>query len=337
LALFALTSGLVERACALGARMLTIAEHSGDGHLAVSGHFDIGTAETYRGEFASALAHLEAGRALYSPGQGYGGIVEDLGPSLLVWIANDLSILGWPDRAITSSREAVEMARRLGYPFALANALFFQAFVHWRRREVTAQRENAAETIALSEAHGFAQWLGLGQAFHAAARMAAGELEAITDVVAGLALVGGTGNQGGSPALFALLGEAYLTASQFTEAHGAAAAGLAIAAQTGQALFNSELNRLRGEIVLASGGAFAEAEPHFHHALEIARAQKAKSFELRAATSLARLWRDQSKRAEARDLLAPIYAWFIEGFDTADLKDAKALLDQLSANKAGTL
>ncbi len=330
LALFALNSGLVERACVVGARMLTIAEQTGDRHLAVSGHFDIGTAETYQGKFASALAHLETGQALYSPGQGYGAIAEDLGPPLLVWIANDLSILGWLDRAITSSGDAVDMARRLGYPFALANALFFKAFVHWRRREITGQRENAAETIALSEAHGFPLWLGLGRALYAAARVAAGESESIADLVAGLALVAETGNQGGAPVLFALLSEAYLTASQLTEARGAAAAGLAIAAQTGQGLFDSELNRLQGEIILASGGSIAEAEAHFHRALDFARAQGAKSFELSTATTLARLWRDQGKPSEARDLLAPIYAWFTEGFDTADLKDAKALLDELN-------
>ena len=91
------------------------------------------------------------------------------------------------------------------------------------------------------------------------------------------------------------------------------------------------MNRLQGEIILASGGSLAEAEAHFRRALDIARAQGAKSFELSTATVLARLWRDQGKPSEARDLLAPIYAWFTEGFDTADLKDAKALLDEMNA------
>ena len=107
------------------------------------------------------------------------------------------------------------------------------------------------------------------------------------------------------------------------------AAALAISAQLGQPSMDVDLHRLDGDLVLATGGAPEEAAARYQQALDIARAQEAKSFELRAATSLARLWRDQGRRAEARDLLAPLYAWFSEGLDTGDLKDAKALLDEL--------
>jgi predicted ATPase len=106
--------------------------------------------------------------------------------------------------------------------------------------------------------------------------------------------------------------------------------GLAISEQLAQPFWDSDLQRLDGDLILAIGGAPEEAEARYHRALEIARAQEAKSFELRAATSLARLWRDQGKGAAARNLLAPVYAWFTEGFDTGDLTDAKSLLDQLS-------
>jgi len=145
----------------------------------------------------------------------------------------------------------------------------------------------------------------------------------------GLALTAGTGQQAGAPGLFGLLGEAYMTAGLLTEARGAVENGLAVAALTGQPSFGAELRRLQGEIVLATRGSPAEAEAFFHQALDIARAQESKSHELRNAMSLARLWRDQGKRAEARDLLAPLYAWFTEGFDTRDLIDAKALLEEL--------
>jgi predicted ATPase len=130
--------------------------------------------------------------------------------------------------------------------------------------------------------------------------------------------------------LFVILGEAYVHAEQLAEARGAVEGGLALAARTGQPFYDAELHRLQGEIDLSGGGAPADAEALFQRALEIARAQGARSLDLRAAASLARLWRDQGKPAEAHALLAPIYDWFTEGFDTQDLKDAKALLEELA-------
>jgi predicted ATPase len=123
--------------------------------------------------------------------------------------------------------------------------------------------------------------------------------------------------------------EAQQAAGQLTEAQGTVATGFAVAAQTGQPLFDADLHRLDGDLLLATGGPADEAAARYHRALAIAREQGARSFELRAATSLARLWRDQGKRVEARDLLTPVYGWFTEGFDTRDLIDAKALLDEL--------
>ncbi len=183
--------------------------------------------------------------------------------------------------------------------------------------------------IALSEAQGFPLWLGLGRAFHAAARVMAGDLGALPEIMEGLALAAETGNQSGAPGLFALLAEAQRAAGQLAEAQGTVATALAVAAQTGQPFFDADLHRLDGDLLLATGGPADEAAARYHRALAIAREQGARSFELRAATSLARLWRDQGKRAEARALLAPVYATFTEGFATRDLIDAKALLDEL--------
>ena len=144
----------------------------------------------------------------------------------------------------------------------------------------------------------------------------------------------------GAPALFAALAEAQRAAGQLADAQGTVATALAIAAQTGQPFFDADLHRLDGDLLLATGGPADEAAARYHRALAIAREQGARSFELRAATSLARLWRDQGKRGtpseasakagEARDLLAPVYTTFTEGFDTRDLVDAKALLDDLT-------
>ena len=321
--------GQLERASALGARMLAIAEQSGDWLVAFFGHYQIGYVEYYQGKFASSLAHCEATQALSPPG-GWHAAAPALGvwaPGMLALAGWNLPVLGWPDRALTRARKAEELARQMGHPFFVASALYCEAKVHWHRRDATAQRECAAEVIALSEAHGFPMFLGLGRTYHAAARVAAGEPEAIADLLAGIALAAENGMR--PVTNFALLGEAYTTTGQLGEARGTIEKALAVAAQTGQPFFDAELHRLRGEIVLATGGSPAEAEASFHQALDIARAQEAKSFELRAATSLARLWRDQGKRAAARDLLAPTYSWFTEGFDTRDLIDAKVLLVEL--------
>jgi predicted ATPase len=126
-----------------------------------------------------------------------------------------------------------------------------------------------------------------------------------------------------------VLADAQRAAGQLTDAQSTVAIGLAIADQTGQPAWDADLHRLGAELLLATGGAAEEADARYHRALAIAREQGARSFELRAATGLARLWRDQGKRAEARELLAPVYGWFTEGFDTRDLQQAKTLLEEL--------
>ena len=183
--------------------------------------------------------------------------------------------------------------------------------------------------VALSETQGFPLWLGVGRVFHAAARVVAGDAGALPEILDGMALAAETGNQSGAPAVFALLAEAQQAAGQLAESQGTVATALAVAAQTGQPFVDADLHRLDGDLLLAIGGAADEAAARYHRALAIAREQGSRAYELRAATSLARLWRDQGKRAEARDLLAPIYGWFTEGFATRDLVEAKALLAEL--------
>jgi len=183
--------------------------------------------------------------------------------------------------------------------------------------------------VALSETQGFPFWLGLWRAFHAAASVLAGEFGALPEIMGGMALAAETGSQAGAPGMLALLAEAQRAAGQLAEARGIIATAMAVAAQTGQPSSDSDLHRLDGDLLLATGGPADEAAARYHRVLAIAREQGSHSLALRAATSLARLWRDQGKRAEARDLLAPIYGWFTEGFDTRDLIEAKALLAEL--------
>jgi class 3 adenylate cyclase/tetratricopeptide (TPR) repeat protein len=327
------TRGEVERGRALAAEVLAAAEARGDREQTVFGHGAVAMPEHYQGKFASSLAHCERAIALYDPAQYHGHIrMLDQGISALTYSAWNLWHLGRPDAALARVREAVALVRQLDDPFNLAYTLFFETVVHWLRRDVAAQRERAADVVALGEAQGFPLWVGAGRAFRAAARVVAGDAGALPEILNGLALAAETGNQSGAPGLFALLAEAQRAAGQLAEAQGTVATALAVAAQTGQPFFDADLHRLDGDLLLATGGPADEAAAGYHRALAIAREQGARSFELRAATSLARLWRDQGQRAEARDLLAPVYGWFTEGFDTQDLIDAKALLAELGGS-----
>jgi tetratricopeptide (TPR) repeat protein len=324
--------GEIERGRALAAEVLAAAEARGDRGQALLGHTNVAVPEYFQGKFASSLAHDERAIALYDPAQhhGLGRLLGgDQGMAALNTSAWNLWYLGQPDAALARAGESVSLSRRLNDPYSLASALFHETGVHWLRGDVAAQRERAMEVVALSKAHGFPFWLGLGRAYQAAARVMADDVGALPEIMDGMALAAETGGQAGAPALFALLAEAQQATGQLAEAQGTVATGLAIAAQTGQPFFDAYLHRLDGDLLLATGGLADEAAARYHRALAIAREQGARSFELRAATSLARLWRDQGKRAEAFDLLAPVYAWFTEGFDTRDLIDAKALLDEL--------
>src|SRR5262249_42406875 len=224
--------GEIERGRALAAEVLVAAEARGDAEQALIAHNQVAVPEHYQGQFASSLAHCERTLTLYEPAQHH-GIARVLSWAL-GYMAWNLWHLGRPDRALARAEEAVARARRLTHPFSLAFALFFEAAIHWSRRDHARQQERAAEVIALSEAQGFPRWLGLGRAWHAAARMAAGDAGALDAIADGLALAGETGSQAGAPALFGLLAEAQHAAGQLAAARATVATGLAIAAQTGQ-------------------------------------------------------------------------------------------------------
>ena len=243
-----------------------------------------------------------------------------------------LSYMGHLDRALERAREGVALARTLAHPFSLAFARFMETLVHRMRRDPTAQQESAADVIAIGDAQGFPLWRGVGRVYHGQACVRIGEgATALAEIAEGLALAAGTGNRGGTPGILWSLADAQHAAGQYAEALGTVDGALAMAASTGQHFFDSGLYHLKGELLLAIGPASApEAEALFRRAIEIARAQEAKTFELRATTSLARLWQGQGKPGEASALLTPVYAWFTEGVDTPDLVEAKALLDALS-------
>jgi len=297
-------------------------------------HNVLGDTLIWLGEFAVAREHLEQGIALYHPQQhrshaflyGY-----DSGVHCLSFGAWALWYLGYPDQALRRIHEALTLAQELSHPFSLAFALAFAAWLHQLRREGQAAQEWAAAAIALSTDQGFPFWVAWGTILRGSPLAEQGQrAEGIAQMRQGIAAWRATGAELQRPYYLALLAEAYGKAGQAEEGLSVLAEALTAVHKTGERQHEAELHRLKGELLLAlSAEKHAEAETCLHQALDIARHQQAKSLELRAATSLSRLWQHQGKRQEARQLLAEVYGWFTEGFDTADLLEAKVLLEAL--------
>ncbi len=186
--------------------------------------------------------------------------------------------------------------------------------------------------MALSTGQGFAFWLAMGTMLRGWALAEQGQVEeGIAQIREGLAAWRATGSELWRSHLLTLLAEAYGKGGQAEEGLTAVDEALAIVERTEERFYEAELHRLKGELLLQQfPDTHPEAEACFHQSIAVARRRQAKSWELRAATSLARLWQQQGKQTEARELLAPVYNWFTEGFDTADLKDAKTLLTELT-------
>jgi predicted ATPase len=244
--------------------------------------------------------------------------------------------------------DALTQAQRLSHPLSLALALVFASILHQFRRESQMAQERAEAAITLSTEQGFAQWSAWGTHTRGWALAEQGQAEeGIAQMRQGLAAYQATGAESFRPHHLALLTEGYRTTGQADEGLAALVEALAFVDKTGERFYEAELYRLKGELTLQQQSKVeshkskvpntqhptpstqAEAEACFHKAIEIARKQQAKSLELRAATSLARLWQQQGKKQEARQLLAETYGWFTEGFDTVDLQEAKALLAEL--------
>jgi predicted ATPase len=226
----------------------------------------------------------------------------------------------------------VTLAQQVAHPFSFGYALMLSAIFHAFRHEVGLTQERAAALIRLATDQGFPQWKALGALLSGWTLAHQGQAkEGIAQLTQGLSTLRAMGVEINRSYFLALLAEAHRTMSQPDTGLTILAEALTLMDTTGEHWYEPELYRLKGELLLAQPpDNHTEAETCFQHAISIAQNQSAKSWELRTSTSLARLWRQQGKRQEAHDLLAPIYHWFTEGFDTADLKDAKALLDELA-------
>jgi len=245
--------------------------------------------------------------------------------------------LGYPNQALQRIRAALTLAQELSHPFSLAWALNFAAVLHQLRREGQAAQERAKAAITLSAEQGFPYWLARGTILRGWALAEQGQREeGIAQMRQGLTAYRATGSEVYRTSYLALLAEAHGKTGQAEEGLNVLAEALAAVDRTGERFYEAELYRLKGELTLAQSSVQGlassvqkKAKECFHKAIDIARQQSAKSLELRAVMSLARLWQQQGKREEARQMLAEIYGWFSEGFNTADLKQAKALLEEL--------
>jgi class 3 adenylate cyclase/predicted ATPase len=325
-----------KKARELGEQLLTLARHVGDPDLLLEAHHALWAILFYGGEAAAARPHLEQGLRLYNPERHrshagrYGG--HDPGVCCRMVAASSLWLLGYPDQAVASSQSSLELAQQLDHPFSLAIALVFAAMLHHCRREAPLTQARAEAAIKLATEQNFPQQLERARSLRGWALAACGHVEqGIAEIRQGLASAQSIGATRDQSYNLALLAEAFAAVGRITEGLEASAEALDLLGKSGVRWWEAELYRLRGELLLQRSAApHGESESNFHQALAVARAQRAKSLELRAAVSLSRLWERQGMRAEAHELLTPIYGWFAEGFDTADLRIAKSLLEELS-------
>jgi class 3 adenylate cyclase/tetratricopeptide (TPR) repeat protein len=324
-------SGTLVGAHRLSKRLLQLTAGPADDGLRLQAHHSAWTTCLFAGEPATARDHCEAGRQLYDPERHrthrrlYGG--HDPGVCARYMGGRVHWLLGYPDKALAIGSEALALAEHVAHPLSLEFALVFNAMLHVDRGEpeLGLQRLEAAEALVAEQRLGFVME---PRFLRGAALSAQG---AFDEGVACLrdALAGGLGAITFRPYGFSRLAEALARQGEHGPSLAAVREGMKAQEETGVRLWGAELHRLEG-IAFLGLNRLEEGQSALEEALRIARRQQAKAYELRAATSIARLWGEQGQQAAARDLLAPVYGWFTEGFDTADLNDAKALLGELA-------
>ena len=317
------------------ATLLRLVERTPDPALSVIAHYDLGVTSFCLGALPEARQHLEEGIACYMPAQSRASVFRignDPGVGCRLFAAMILWLLGYPEQALARIHDALALAQELSHPFSLAQARCWAAYVYQFRGDVPAAYEQADAAVTLSTEQGFTQWAILGTIFRgwALALQGQGE-EGLAQVRQGITAWHATRAAVQVPYLCTLLAKICDHLGHPEDGLQALAEATALVEQQEERWWEAEIYRLRGVLLLRqTGTSQAEAETWLQRALDVARRQEAKSLELRAAMSLARLWQQQGKRDAARELLAEAYGWFIEGFDTADLLEAKELLEDLS-------
>jgi DNA-binding SARP family transcriptional activator/predicted ATPase/predicted Ser/Thr protein kinase len=308
-----------------------------DQRLRIESHELLACSTFHQGAFVQALNHADQALALGQPGEGEPLtplLGEDPAISSYHWAGLSLWFLGYPDQALARSQKALHQTKDLVYTFSLAHAQQQAAMIHHLRREVQAVEERAENTIDAAAKGGFTYWVGVGKILRGWAitlqRQAETGLALITE---GLQICQTTGTTIDHPYFLSILADACGHAGRIEAGLAALAEAVQLVRRSRNFFYEAELHRLRGVLLWQAnaGGNLAEAEAAYQRALAVAREQQARSLELRAVISLSRLWRQQGKTNEARALLAATYDWFSEGFETADLREAAALLEALGA------
>jgi tetratricopeptide (TPR) repeat protein len=308
-------------------------ETSGPANLLMA-HHALGQSQVEFAEFVAARETLERGLVYHDPEQYqtlaylYG---EEHGISSRLHLGDCLLALGYPDQGLGYTYEALSQAEVLAHPHVLAYALFGVSTIHLWRRESQEALEFSAKAIALCDERGVPFWRATASVSHGHALAMQGRTgEGIVEVSDALSAYRSIGAKVLQTMYLASLADVYRLAGRADAGLEAVDEGLHAAHETGERCVEAELYRLRAEL-LRMEGKDDQAEADLWRALDAARAQQARLLELRTALSLSRLWRDQGKREEARQMLAGIYGWFAEGFETRDLQEARTLLEELGA------
>ncbi len=332
---FYFTRAEYKPALELAEQILRIAPRAEDPtSLLLIGHNAQNAILSLLGKSNQALMHAEQLMGIYDP-QKHRALIFSLGQDLkatsMSWVAFNLWLRGYPDQARKMLHDTLGFSRELAHPYTLSFAYLFADILYQFCRDVQAVQELAGEWLTLSTEYGFLVWIAFATIFRDWSLVEQGQTaEGVAQMRQNLTnfQLPGTGVM--EPYCLAMLADAHRKAGQPEEGLAALDEGLALVEKTGERFYEAEIHRLKGELLLAQGADEAEVEEHYKQAIEVARELGAKSWELRAVMSLSRLWQKQGKQEEARQVLAEIYGWFTEGFDTADLKEAKGLLEKLA-------
>ena len=321
----------------VGEQLLEIAQRYQDPALLLEAHHELWANLLVLGDLRSARTHLEQGFSLYDPQKHrhhaflYGG--HDPGVCCGFHAADVLWFLGYPTDALRKSKEALALARELSHPSTLHIALSFIAWFYFHRGDGQGVKAMVEECITLGAEQGFSRGGARANFLQGWLLVEQGQQEAGVAQMSKILAEqrDRAGPERWSVQYAAVLAQAHRKAGQIRDGLAVITNALAVAQQSECRHYDAELHRIKGELLVTQRPAEEQgAEACFNEALKISRGQSAKSLELRAAMNLSRLWQKQGKNAEAKNLLAEVYGWFTEGFDTADLKTAKALLDEVS-------
>jgi predicted ATPase len=325
----------------LGREALNLAESTADTLHTALGHWYLGLALFGLGDYTAAKGHFEEMIAFYQPQRHHRLLVtlrgSDAATSAMAYRALCLWCLGYPDQAQGQGCQALALARELDHPLSLADVLSYAGcMLSEMRRDARALLVNSEELIRLVQEKGLPGWVPFGSGFRGQALAALGQIdEGVEEMQQSVAAREARDLWCYMPGTLCSLAKAHAQAGRLVEAHAALDQALALVERTDEGLYKAELYRVHAEL-LRMQGLRDQAEAGFRRALDVARDQGAKSWELRTATALSLLWREQGRRAEARRLLADVYGWFTEGYETADLRAARELLNDLSSTGAAS-